>query len=105
MSQPYATIWEFAVKAAKQAEFERHYGPDGSWARLFRQSPGYIATELLNDRGDPLRYVTIDHWASAEQWQEFRSRFAEEYESLDRQCEELTTHEAPLGEYGPIEPR
>ncbi|MGH8129351.1 MAG: antibiotic biosynthesis monooxygenase family protein [Steroidobacteraceae bacterium] len=95
----FATLWEFAVQASRQVEFERHYGPDGSWARLFRQSAGYIGTELLNDRANPLRYVTIDHWASIEDWRAFRTGFAEQYEALDRQCEGFTTHEAALGEY------
>ncbi len=95
----FAYLWEFAVRASRQNEFERHYGPDGSWVRLFRQSPDYIGTELLKDRANPLRYVTIDHWASVEAFREFRKRFAGEFEALDRQCEQLTTRETPLGEY------
>jgi heme-degrading monooxygenase HmoA len=94
-----AILWEFAVKASRREEFETHYGPDGSWARLFRKAPGYMATELLNDCGTPLRYVTIDRWSSIEQWREFRKRHAEEYEALDRECAGLTTHEVPLGEF------
>ncbi|HEX9707825.1 MAG TPA: antibiotic biosynthesis monooxygenase [Steroidobacteraceae bacterium] len=95
----FATLWEFAVKASRREEFESHYGPDGSWVRLFRKAPGYVATDLLNDRDNPLRYVTIDRWSSVEHWREFRQRHAQEYEALDRECEGLTTHEAPLGEY------
>ena len=83
----------------RQAEFESHYGPDGSWARLFRQSPGYLGTELWHDRVDSLRYVTIDRWASGDAWKEFRARFAADYERLDRECEGLTAREAPLGEF------
>ena len=73
MAPGFATVWEFSVKASRQAEFESHYGPDGSWARLFRQSPGYLGTELWHDRADALRYLTIDRWASVEAWREFRS--------------------------------
>jgi heme-degrading monooxygenase HmoA len=58
----YATLWEFTVAAARQAEFEAHYGPDGTWARLFSRADGYLGTELLRDRADPLRYLTIDRW-------------------------------------------
>ena len=97
----YATLWEFTVLPAQQAAFESHYGPGGSWAALFRQAPGYLGSELLRDRMDPLRYVTIDRWASADAWRDFRRRFAAEYERLDREFEALTTHEAPLGEYVP----
>jgi heme-degrading monooxygenase HmoA len=100
----YATLWEFSVVPARQAEFESHYGPEGRWAALFRQAPGYLGTELLRDRMDPLRYVTIDRWSSADAWRDFRRRFAAEYERLDREFEGLTTREAPLGEYLPAGP-
>ena len=85
MAPRFATIWEFS----------------GSWAQLFRNSPGYLGTDLWHDRADALRYVTIDRWASAEAWREFRAQFAAEYERLDREYAGLTTHEAPLGEFAP----
>lgn len=98
-STGHVIVWEFEVRESRRREFESHYGPEGSWAQLFRAAPGYVSTELLNDCDHPLRYVTIDHWSDREQWLDFRSRHAEEYEALDRQCETLTTREAPLGEY------
>ena len=97
----YVTLWEFAVAPAKLAEFEAHYGPDGTWARLFRRAPGYAGSELLRDRADTLRYLTIDRWESREAWQACRREHATEYERLDRGFEGLTTREAPLGEYAP----
>jgi len=92
----FTAIWEFTVAPARQAEFESHYGPDGSWARLFGRGEGYLGSELLRDGADPLRYVTVDRWESVEAWRAFRSRFAGEYERLDREFEALTNHEAPL---------
>jgi heme-degrading monooxygenase HmoA len=100
----YATLWEFLVQASQQAEFERHYAPDGSWAALFRQAPGYLGTELLRDRDNRLRYVTIDRWTGIEAYQAFHVRFGQQYDALDRRCEGLTTHEAPLGEYDEAAP-
>lgn len=100
MPAGYATLWEFLVQPARQAEFERHYAPDGSWAALFRQAPGYLGSQLLQDRSNPLRYVTIDRWTGIEAYRAFRRQFAEQYQALDRQFEGLMTHEAPLGEYG-----
>ncbi len=94
-----AILWEFTVDSSRQAEFESHYGPDGSWARLFREARGYIATELLHDRENPRRYVTVDHWSSVDHWREFRNEHAEAYEALDRRCEGIATRETPLGEY------
>jgi heme-degrading monooxygenase HmoA len=95
----HVTLWAFSVEPARRAEFEAHYGADGSWAQLFRRAARYIGTELLRDRTDATRYLTIDRWQSAEAWRAFRTRFAAEYECLDRECEALTTRESPLGEY------
>lgn len=95
----YAYLWEFHVQPECRAQFERHYGPEGTWAALFRQAPGYLGTLLLQDRSDPLRYVTIDRWQSLEAYRAFRARFARQYEELDRQCAGLTAREAPLGEF------
>jgi len=97
----FTTLWEFSIRESRRAEFESCYGPAGDWARLFGRAPGFIGTELLRDRGDPLRYVTIDRWASIEDWRAFRTRFAAEYEHLDHACETLTAREAPFGEYAP----
>ena len=97
----YATLWEFEVVPEQQAEFEANYGPDGRWARLFRRANGYLGSELLRDRAQPLHYLTIDRWASREDWLAFRREYAAEYERLDREFEGLTTREAPLGEFAP----
>ena len=45
----YTIMWRFTVKAARRADFERHYGADGTWAALFRQGAGYLGTTLLRD--------------------------------------------------------
>ena len=99
MSAGYATLWEFAVRPGREAEFERGYGPEGAWAQLFRRARGYLGTELLRDCADPLRYVTVDRWESAEAFRAFRDAFAAEYARLDREFEPLTAREAPLGEF------
>jgi heme-degrading monooxygenase HmoA len=95
----YTTVWEFSVRGDRQAEFEHHYRPDGTWVALFRRADGYIGTQFLKDRNDPLRYLTIDHWTGLEAYRAFRAKYAELYASLDRECEELTTRESALGEY------
>jgi heme-degrading monooxygenase HmoA len=95
----YLYLWEFQVHPARQAEFERHYGPDGAWVTLFRQAPGYIETLLLRDRTQGLRYVTIDRWESIETYRAFRSKYSLQYAELDRLCEGFTTREVPLGEF------
>ncbi len=97
----FTTLWEFTVLPARQAEFESHYGPEGDWVRLFRRGTGYLGSELLQDRANPQRYLTIDRWESIEAWRAFRSHFAEDYERLDREFEGLASREAALGECAP----
>lgn len=95
----YTYLWEFIVESDHVNEFERHYGPQGSWVQLFRQAPGYIQTIFLRDSTDPRRFVTIDRWENAEAYQAFRSAFSLQYADLDRRCERLTTREISLGSF------
>lgn len=100
----YVYVWEFEVRTDMQPEFERHYGPAGTWVQLFRQAPGYIGTILLQDRQSPTRYLTIDRWASSEAHDAFRQAHGPAYEQIDRLCESLTQAEKSLGAYWEVEP-
>jgi len=93
----YVYVWEFKVVAQRQQEFARQYGSDGTWVRLFRQHPGYIDTRLMQDRASPLHYVTIDRWRNIEAYQDFRAKYAPQYDELDKLCQDLTTEEVSLG--------
>jgi heme-degrading monooxygenase HmoA len=95
----YTYLWEFHVDRERREEFERHYGPNGCWAALFRRSPGYVETLLLRDPANPRRYITIDRWESEAAYRSFRARFAAEYTELDERCQCLTTQELSLGHY------
>jgi heme-degrading monooxygenase HmoA len=99
MPQHYCYLWEFRVAPEARAEFERHYGADGSWSQLFRRAEGYLGTHLLQDRADPGRFLTLDRWRSDADHRAFRTAFAQEYAALDRLCEALTLSETALGEY------
>lgn len=104
MDSRYTYVWEFRVAADLAAEFERHYGPAGTWAQLFGHSPDYIETLLLKDAATPGRYLTVDRWRSAEGFRSFRSRFAAQYEQLDATCETLTLDERSLGAFSESPP-
>ena len=95
----HAYLWEFIVEPEHVEEFERHYGPQGSWVALLRQAPGYIQTLLLRDSTDRRRFVTIDRWENAEAYQGFRLAFSRQYADLDGRCERLTTRETSLGSF------
>lgn len=94
----YHLVWRFETDAGRRAEFEAAYGPEGLWARLFRQGDGYLGTELLAEVGGSCRYVTIDRWVSRGSYDAFRLRHAAEYASLDARCSALTLREAFLGD-------
>jgi heme-degrading monooxygenase HmoA len=100
-----AHVWEFQVQPGRDAEFENHYGPDGSWARLFRQAPGYVGTSLLRDPAQPGRYVTIDHWDSEREYQAFRRAHEQEYEALDTTCRAFTFSERVIGRFDVVAPQ
>lgn len=95
----YSYIWQFQVALDRVADFERHYAPGGSWTELFRLAPGYVGTDLLKDRTDPLRYVTIDTWESIEAYELFRGSFGTQYRALDEVCAGFTTSEVSVGEF------
>ncbi len=99
-TDPFVYIWAYRVSPQRADEFRRLYGPEGAWVQLFRQAPGYLGTELFRDRDDGDRYLSIDRWESEEAFRHFRSRFAEEFERLDSDGEQLTFEETPLGEFG-----
>jgi heme-degrading monooxygenase HmoA len=95
----YIILWEFSARAGHEKEFEGFYGPQGDWARFFARGEGFLGTELLRDWGGPRRYLTLDRWESREAYEHFRSRFAAEYEALDRLAEGLTESEVHLGSF------
>ena len=59
-------IWRFRAKAKRVDEFRNVYGWKGRWAKLFGRSPEYQGTILLQDISDPLVFIVIDRWASAD---------------------------------------
>lgn len=90
----FVIVWKFMTRDA--GAFEQHYGPDGTWAQLFRRDANYLRTDLLKG-GD--HYLTLDWWASLEAYEAFRNANADRYAEIDRICEAVTTHEEKIGEY------
>jgi heme-degrading monooxygenase HmoA len=92
-------VWEFRVQPSQAAGFERAYGPEGDWARLFRRSPAYRGTELLRDPDDPERYLTLDRWENAPDFEAFKAANGEDYQRLDQACEPLSSEERLVGRF------
>ncbi|HQR38441.1 MAG TPA: antibiotic biosynthesis monooxygenase [Blastocatellia bacterium] len=95
----HVIVWRFQVKPGCEAEFERVYGSGGTWAQLFRRDEAFLGTELLRDAERPGYYVTVDRWTSPAAYAAFRESHAEEYDRVDRECEQLTVLEKGVGVY------
>ena len=94
----HLAIWEYEVRAGAETAFEKLYGPEGGWAALFRQYPGYLGTELLKNPATG-RYLTIDRWRSAADYDAFLAVAATSYAELDAQGDALTQDEHRIGRY------
>lgn len=93
-------IWEFLVLPNKRRAFERIYGPQGDWARLFRSGSGYIRTEMIRNLESRYKYLTLDYWRSRREYKQFQKKNCEAYLVLDQKCETLTSQETKIGEFG-----
>ena len=95
----FVALWEFEVKPGREESFERAYGADGEWVRLFRGDANYQETRLLRDASRDGIYVTADFWNSRETYERFRAAAAKRYAEIDAECEGLTTRERNLGSF------
>jgi hypothetical protein len=94
-------VWEFIVKSEAIPQFRKAYGPDGDWAVLFGQHPGYRGTTLLQDTASERRFLTIDRWEAESQFDQMLRTGQQEYSRLDSICDELTLSERKLGVFRP----
>lgn len=93
----FIVIWQFRVSLETATAFEKAYGAEGDWARLFRKSPEYVKTELFRGTDSPHTYMTLDYWTSAEAFEKFQTEHRAEYLELDRGFEVLTLEETRIG--------
>ena len=84
-------VWRYDVPTDVRAEFEREYGPDGSWARLFAASAGFVGTSLYVGVGSPTSYLTVDRFADDDAWQLFRAEHDTAYREVGVRLRHLTT--------------
>jgi heme-degrading monooxygenase HmoA len=95
----FVVVWQFEIAEDKISAFEAAYGSEGAWAKLFAASANYLGTELLRDTYIPGSYLTIDRWASEDDFRTFRRDHDAEYEAIDRSCDSITNKETRIGAY------
>ena len=100
----HVIIWQFEVHPTKKREFVSAYGPEGDWARLFKQADGYCGTDLMQSADRPDDFITIDRWAGAEDFANFRKRFSDRYSALDARFSNLTVIEKKIGTFELYDP-
>jgi heme-degrading monooxygenase HmoA len=66
---------------------------------LFRQASGFVELKLLRCEDRARRYLTIDRWASATAFEDFKRLFVAEYQALDAQLEGLASTEVRVGAF------
>jgi heme-degrading monooxygenase HmoA len=93
----FLVLWEYDVKPGSEEQYERVYGPDGDWARLFRREAAYQRTLLLRDALRDGIYVTCDFWETRAAYKAFRLANSDAYLALDKSCEALTISEREIG--------
>lgn len=92
-------VWQYKVAPDKQAEFEQYYGADGSWAKLFGQTTGFVSTTLIHHTTEPMTYMTLDQWSDELSFRRFMHEHKAAYDTLDAQCEGITIEEKYMGTY------
>jgi heme-degrading monooxygenase HmoA len=92
-----AVVFEYEVDPAGAEAFEAVYGSDGEWARYFAPGEGYLGTEML--RSADGRYLVIDHWRSAADYDAFLGAHADEYGARNRAATRLWLRERALGRF------
>jgi heme-degrading monooxygenase HmoA len=100
----FVVLWQFQVKRGLEKEFEKVYGPEGSWTRLFRPSPAFHGTRLLRDTSVPGLYFTMDFWDSQTEYGDFRKKHATEYSEIDNSCKSLTERESHVASFEKPDP-
>lgn len=89
-------VWRYDVPPDVQEEFEREYGPNGSWAQLFASSPGFVATGLYVEVESPTSYLTVDQFTDDDAWQDFRTEHDTGYRALGERLRHLTAVQEKL---------
>jgi hypothetical protein len=93
----FLALWEYEVKPGCEERFEKVYGPEGDWARLFEKDSHYHQTRLVRDAFRRGVYLTMDFWQSRRTYEEFMGGRRVEYREIDALGEEMTVKERRIG--------
>lgn len=92
-----AIVWQFDVKAEREAEFERFYGADGEWTAVNRHTRSYLGTSFLRDQNLPQRYLVIEYWSEMIVYEQHKAYRTDAIAKLESRREELVDAVTPIG--------
>ena len=93
----FAAVFAYEVESGSVEAFEAVYGSDGEWARFFGGADGYVGTELLGSADG--RYLVIDRWRSAADYEAFLAAHAAEYRARGEEAARLYVGETVIGRF------
>ena len=91
----------FKVVAGRESEFEKIYGPEGSWQQVLRNAEGFLRTELQYESVVERRYSGFDHWRSHKDFEVFREQQQSRLDEFQQHVAEqgLIENEVLLGAF------
>lgn len=92
-----ALVWQFDVKAGREAEFERFFGADGPWHGLGRRSRSFLGSSFLHDAVLPTRYLVVEYWSEMVVYEKHQEDFSDEIRELEQERDRLLAAAVPLG--------
>jgi heme-degrading monooxygenase HmoA len=92
----FVSVFAYEVEPEGRAAFEAVYGPDGEWARFFRDGDGYLGTELLRRDGS---YLLLDRWRSEAAYDAFLAAAGDEYARRNEAAKRLWRVEQVIGRF------
>jgi len=92
----YELAWLYEVDPGARERFVEAYGPKGTWSRLFAGSPAYLGSQLIEEPGEPTRFVIVDRFTSAHAYADMLEHTRTQYAQLDRETRSLYLSERQL---------
>ena len=92
-------MWKFKPAEGREDEFAEAYAGDGVWAPLFERASGFVGTSLMRPTEQGGWWLTLDRWASEDDFHAFQRDFGDEYRALDAELEGVAGDEEFVGTF------
>jgi hypothetical protein len=98
-----AVVWQFEVRAGREADFERFYGADGEWSIVSRRSRSFLGSSFLKEFSAERRYLLIEYWSEMLPYERHHSDLGDEIERLERSREAMLEAATALGVFNALD--